>query len=299
MNGPVLIGIAAVAEQTGLSAHLLRAWERRYGFPKPQRAANGERLYTADQVRKLGLLRRLSERGHRPRLIAGMPEAELERLLADRGHDRPAVAGAVDMDMYFRSLLSVSVGELRRRLHAALVRQGLGSFVIDTLAPLQQQIGAWWETGRISPDQEQQFSDQVERLLREAMAPLDDDRAAKVMLTTFPSERHSIGLLMVEALLRLEGASCIPIGVETSPAQMVKLAAESGADIVALSFSAAYADPNGRRLLSTLRQELPPQIALWVGGEGAAKVARALRGVSLFDDLDDMVEAFRWQYPAA
>ncbi len=125
------------------------------------------------------------------------------------------------------------------------------------------------------------------------MTPLDETHPARIVLTTFPSERHSLGLLMAEALLRLEGASCIPIGVETPPAQLPKLVAQSGADILALSFSAAYDDPNGRRLLAGLRNDLPAQVALWVGGEGAVKVARSLRGVDLFPDLNDMVAAFR------
>jgi DNA-binding transcriptional MerR regulator len=292
------IGIAAAARQTGLSAHTLRAWERRYGFPAPRRAASGERLYPAAQLEKLTLLRSLADRGHRPAKIARLSAAELERILVDPAHDRPRGAGAFDPEPYLHSLAGASVGELHRHLHAGLVRQGLARFVVDTLAPLVRHVGRWWETGRIDAVQEHLFSDQVERLLREAMAPLDADRPVKIMLTTFPSERHGLGLLMAEALLRLEGASCIPVGVETPPAQIVRFVAQSDADIVALSFSAAYVDPNGHRLLSGLRDQLPARVALWIGGEGARKIVRALPGVSVFRDLDDMVAAFR-RYDAA
>jgi DNA-binding transcriptional MerR regulator len=45
--------IAEVVEMTGISAHLLRIWELRYGWPKPERKANGYRAYPADQVRML------------------------------------------------------------------------------------------------------------------------------------------------------------------------------------------------------------------------------------------------------
>lgn len=299
MSRTASIGIAATAKQTGLSAHTLRAWERRYGFPLPRRAGNGERLYAVDQVRKLSLLRGLIARGHRPARIVQLPEAELAQMASDHRVAPAPDAARPDWDAYFQCLSDASAGDLRRLLRATLVRHGLSRFIADTLGPLQRQIGTWWETGRIETAQENLFSEQVERLLREAMTPLDETYATKIVLTTFPSERHGLGLLMVEALLRLEGASCIPIGLETPPAQLPKLVAQSGADILALSFSAAYDNPDGRRLLSGLRDDLPAQTALWVGGEGAVKIARSLRGVSVFRDLDEMVAAFRQRHAFA
>lgn len=293
------IGIAAVSRQTGFSAHTLRMWERRYGFPIPKRATGGARVYTADQVHKLVLLRSLVQRGHRPGLISHMAAEDLEQLLAARAAELVARPDSLDLEPYLACLSVEAVGELRRRLRAALVRQGLSQFVTATLAPLQRQIGKWWETQRIAPEQEHFFSEQVERLLREAMTPLEESRPQKIMLTTLPSERHGLGLLMVEALMRLEGAGCIPIGVETPPTQMARLVAQSDADILALSFSAGYSDPNGRRMLAALREGLPRHVALWVGGEGATAVARALRGVNVFRDLEDMVAYFRRHYPAA
>ena len=52
------IGIAAVERDTGLGKDTLRVWERRYGFPKPERDAQGERAYPLAQVQRLRLLRR-------------------------------------------------------------------------------------------------------------------------------------------------------------------------------------------------------------------------------------------------
>lgn len=56
--------IGSVERETGLSKDLLRAWEKRYGFPAPERDAQGDRIYPAPQVEKLRLLRRLIDDGH-------------------------------------------------------------------------------------------------------------------------------------------------------------------------------------------------------------------------------------------
>ena len=47
---------------TGLSKDTLRVWERRYGFPQPDRDASGERLYPAEQVTRLRLIKRLMDK---------------------------------------------------------------------------------------------------------------------------------------------------------------------------------------------------------------------------------------------
>ena len=63
--------IAAVERDVGLSKDVLRVWERRYGFPVPNRDPHGERLYPAAQVLRLRLIKRLMDQGHRPgRLLA-------------------------------------------------------------------------------------------------------------------------------------------------------------------------------------------------------------------------------------
>jgi len=56
-------GIGAVAKLTGLTDHTIRVWERRYGAVVAQRAPNGRRVYSAADVEKLGVLKRLTDQG--------------------------------------------------------------------------------------------------------------------------------------------------------------------------------------------------------------------------------------------
>jgi len=65
MNKPLLLSIAAVERDTGLSKDTLRVWEKRYGFPCPERDRQGERSYPIDQVERLRLIKRLLDVGHR------------------------------------------------------------------------------------------------------------------------------------------------------------------------------------------------------------------------------------------
>ena len=81
--------IAAVERDVGLSKDVLRVWERRYGFPVPNRDPNGERLYPAGQVLRLRLIKRLMDQGHRPGRLMTTSVEELEALAAGSHGTRP------------------------------------------------------------------------------------------------------------------------------------------------------------------------------------------------------------------
>ena len=78
-------GIGAVARLTGLTDHTIRVWERRYQAVVAQRAANGRRVYSAADVEKLALLKRLTDEGLAIGQIAGSTTAELRERARDMG----------------------------------------------------------------------------------------------------------------------------------------------------------------------------------------------------------------------
>lgn len=73
--------IGAVCRMTGLSQHVLRVWEKRYGVVRPRRASNQRRLYSERDIDKLALLKQLVDRGHAIGSIARLDRAELARRL--------------------------------------------------------------------------------------------------------------------------------------------------------------------------------------------------------------------------
>ncbi|MGA0089539.1 MAG: MerR family transcriptional regulator, partial [Burkholderiaceae bacterium] len=80
IKAPIHLSIAAVERDTGLSKDTLRVWERRYGFPNPERDHFGERIYSIDQVDRLRAIRRLMDAGYRPGKIIGLSLEDLQAL---------------------------------------------------------------------------------------------------------------------------------------------------------------------------------------------------------------------------
>lgn len=287
--------ITAVERDVGLSKDVLRVWERRYGFPLPHRDAHGERLYPAGQVRRLRLIKRLMDLGHRPGRLMGIPADELEALADGPGGAKAPAAEAgshEQLDELFALIRQHASDAYVKTMQQQLARQGLRQFVQDTVAPLTIQIGCAWERGRLQVFEEHLFTELTSRVLRQAIAVVPGGSAPRVLLTTLPKEPHEMGLLMVEAVLSLEGAQCIPLGTQTPLTEIVDAAAAHPVDVVALSFSAAFPARQTRALLEQLRAALSATVELWAGGAGVRQLA-APYGVTCMASLDGAVSAVR------
>ena len=282
------IGIGAVERELGLSKDTLRIWERRYGFPVPLRDAFGERVYATDQVDKLRMIKRLMDQGMRPGKLMHHSLAELRDLRQAHVSTTGQPASA-DCAALVELVRAHRIEELRGALGQQLLRLGLARFVIEIVAPLNHAVGEAWVGGSLEIFEEHLYTESVKIVLRSAIASVPRGRVSpRVLLTTFPREEHGLGLLMAEAVLALEGAHCVSLGVQTPIGEIVRAAVSQQADIVALSFSAAYAPGQLLDGLTGLRTALPAGIEIWAGGSAMTQLRRPPAQIRVIDGLDSV-----------
>lgn len=295
---PLMLSIAAVERDTGLSKDTLRVWERRYGFPDPQRQGAAERAYPLEQVEKLRVIKRLMDAGHRPGRIVSQPIEALQRLSVMTGAPPREAPAAIDLAAYVERVRAHDIDGLRRALARAQLQMGWSRFIVELLAPLHTRIGDAWMRGHLAVFEEHLYTEAVHVLLRQAIAAIpagDGDERPRVLLTTFPHEPHGLGLLMAEALCRLEGCRCTSLGVQTPLWDTVLAATALRADVVALSFSSALTPTTIADGLAELREKLPRSIDIWAGGSAPVLARRAPDGVTVLATLDRIAtETRRW-----
>ena len=290
------VNIAAAERHTGLSKDTLRVWERRYGFPRPTRDALGERLYPLEQIERLRVLKRLVDAGERPGRLVALSMADLQERL--QGHPSAAAAASpAEVGEYLRIVQSHDVDALRRRLSHARERLGLARFVTDVVAPLNTCIGDAWMRGQLQIFEEHLYTESMQVTLREAIARVPPGAGSpRVLLTTFPHEPHGLGLLMAEALLALDGARCISLGVCTPLWDVVLASTAQRIDIVALSFSGCMNPNEVVAALTELRAKLPATVELWAGGAAPALHRRpvdGVRAIAMIGRIHDELGAWR------
>jgi hypothetical protein len=292
------VGIAAVERDTGIGKETLRVWERRYGFPAPGRDASGERLYSPEQVQRLRLVKRLLDAGHRPGRVVAASLQELLALVAPApfapGLDTEAPEVAACM-----ALLQAHGGEgLQQALSRAVLRRGLPGAVCAVFAPLAMRIGDRVVSGELQPFQERLFGESLQLVLRQAVGALTPEAGGpRVLLSTLPGDDHASGLAMLHALLCLEGAACLPLGVQLPPAQLPLAAIAHEADIVALTFSGRLSGKAVLEGLAGLRELLPRHVEIWAAARGGVlRPPPGLQGLRPLNDLSDVgPELARWR----
>lgn len=291
-NLPMSFAISAVERETGLSKDVLRKWESRYGFPLPERDAIGERLYPADQVARLRLIKRLLDAGMRPsRVVTETPE-----VLADLVERKFPKGGDAETELFQTRFLQVlrqhDVQAMRQSLVRLMYREGLQIFVQSWIAGLIRRVGEEWARGNLDIHEEHLFCEVVQGLLRGVIEQLNNVQGRpRILLTTPTGEPHGLGLLMVSAVASMEGAYCHSIGTQT-PVQDISHAAEArDMDIVALSISSTYPARQIAPALNQLRGALPSHVQIWVGGDGAARSVQPEQGVVVISSIEELPDA--------
>lgn len=308
--------IRIVTRRTGLTAAALRAWERRYRAVVPERTEGGQRLYSDDDLHRLGLLRRAVEGGRSIGHLAGLSTAELEELVREDavqggGEGAGIVEGEgegrqgetpprAEVLPYLREAVEAARQMDSRGLESALTRGALALtppvLVEEVVVPLLRRIGVLWARGEFSAATEHLASVVVRRFLDWLLMTQERAEAAPTMVVGTPSGQvHEFGALLAAATAAAEGWKVVVLGADLPGRDIAAVARKKGAAAVALS--ALYPeDPEGLlRELLAVREGLPRDVSVIVGGPAAEEVAGALRssGVEVLPDLGIFRERVR------
>lgn len=272
--------IQQLSKEVGIGIDTLRIWERRYGFPQPERDAVGHRRYPPQQIEELRLVKTLQSLGQRPGQIFTLNPHERRELL----QQLLELQDPVDADL--EALVSAGTPEqISLELRARRGQLGLSEFIYQVAVPLVGLLDRGWTEGRISIAREHLVSDQLEGELRQGLAAgAEGDRKADILFLTLSGERHKLGLLMAACLFQASGCRCRVVNEELPLSEVAPLAAELQVAAVALSFSCHYPTRQAKQDLASLRKQLDPKVKLIAGG-GALRGGVSLQGLQVCTDL--------------
>lgn len=276
-----LITIGAVAQATDIPANTLRTWERRYGFPAPERTEGGQRVYDPGVVVHLRLVRIALDRGHRAKQALSLSAEELQELVGGR----PASAqGADALEAWQQAVLDLDGPLFSSLLRQQQSRVGALSFVSSLVGPFLGWVGDAWSRGEVQIHQEHFAADHIRSVLNEVWRSLAPPGDAEVVCATLPGEPHDLGVLMAAVAVAAGGLRPLVLPGQTPPDQIAASARAVSAGTVTISLSDYSAGHNFDLALRSLRAALPERTSLWVGGAGAPKRAEgAVTGRTLHD----------------
>lgn len=282
-----------VTRVTGLVADTIRAWERRYGAIVPHRTAGNARRYSAAHVRKLSLLRDLTERGHSIGSIASLTIDQLESLLAAETSDVRVGASATDDPLararadYLSAVTRMDVGRASEILLRAAAVLDNRSLVFDLVLPLIQEVGERWSHGDLGVAQEHLVSAELRSLLavRARIHP-PDATAPRMVVATPAGHRHEFGVLAAAMLANGRGIDVLYLGADLPDEELLWSVGVSQADVLVLGVAVV---PGGAELdaLRWTLNLLARSIEVWFGCPPEVDLEGVLDNVRVFHSFEE------------
>ncbi|MGA7801696.1 MAG: MerR family transcriptional regulator [Gammaproteobacteria bacterium] len=282
--------IQVVARRTGLTADVIRIWERRYAAVSPERTATGRRLYSNADVDRLLLLRQATEAGRRIGDVAGLSTEKLRALVAGDRQTPVPTAGrrARHADGgaggYLQSCLEavdrMDPEALQRTLDNAAVSLTLPVLLDQLITPMLRHIGEHWQAGTLRIGQEHLAASVTRSFLGRLSRTSNMDGTGPTLVVTTPvGQNHELGALMAAITAGSEGWNVVHLNPNTPADEIAASALATKARAVALSMVYPPDDPRIQDELRALRRHLPPELKLLVGGAASDAYKSVLQEV--------------------
>ena len=267
--------IQVVSRRTGLSADVIRSWEKRHGVVTPVRTPTGRRLYSDADIDRLRLLEQATVAGYSIRRAAALPPATLAAVaVADVDAAAPASGEALEhLDACLAAIERFDGVTLDLILRRATVALSAAAFLDAVVRPLDARVAARLLDGTLRAPHRHLAHAVLRRVLDHVTATATAPAASPDLVVTTPTgQSQELGALVTAAAAAAEGWRVTYVGPGLPAEETVEAATILGARAVALSLpptsrsswrgprrtrTARSSARSGRRCCGTRRRSAP------------------------------------------
>jgi DNA-binding transcriptional MerR regulator/methylmalonyl-CoA mutase cobalamin-binding subunit len=304
MTKKSLYAIRYVAQRTGLTSHVIRAWEKRYEAVVPQRSPKNRRLYSEDNVQRLQLLKKMTDAGHNISQVAQLDTKELldlaqrgvmgvSRNRVDTMRPPQTLAASEHCKACLSAVLNLDPNSLERSFDQAAVELTRPTLLKEVVVPLFEEIGILWRKGSLKIVNEHMATSVTRTFLLNLLRATEiSDSAPKIVIATTVGQWHDVGALTVALTVAEDGWQPIYYGPNL-PAEEIALGVkQSCARAVAISITHLLDQHSLIEELRKLRRYIGRDLALFVGGRAVADYIHFLEEVDAkyICDIDQFCE---------
>ncbi len=199
---------------SGIKAHTIRIWEKRYNLLSPERTDTNIRTYDLKSLQKLLNITLLYNNGHKISKIARIPDSEIpvmvHEIIAKNSEKNHAI------NAFKLAMVNFDSAQFFNTYNSLLAERSFREVFTDVFVPLLNELGLLWQTDTISPSHEHFITHLIKQKIfiqTEKLQVVEPSRKDKVFALFLPeNEIHEIGLLFVNYEIALRGYKTIYLG---------------------------------------------------------------------------------------
>lgn len=279
---------------SGIKAHTIRMWEKRYNLLVPKRTDTNIRYYDDDQLRYLLNVSIMVDMGYRIAYISSLSGDEMHREIKEYFEEHGDQCIGVQLKSSINGLLSAMIDVDEPRFNAVFDRNrselGFRAAVTDLIYPFLERVGIMWGVNEINPAQEHFVSHLIRRKIESEIDRLKvPDSGGKRFLLFLPeNELHEIGLLLAHYLLRSNGFYTCYLGPNVPYRDMKSVAERINPDVLLTLFVAALPKAEILEYVEALSTDFPDKTVLIGGRKTLFKGCEVPANIQLIHELREL-----------
>jgi len=243
---------------SGIKAHTIRIWEKRFGLIEPERTSTNIRTYCDAELRKLLNVSILNKNGYKISRIARLSVEEIFTNINKLSENPCDTESQIDS----MALAMIDLDELKfeKILSRSIIQFGFEDTVIKVMIPFLVRIGIMWQTGTINAVHEHFISNLVRQKMFVAIDSLVSGNSSNSITTLLflpEGELHEMGLLFTNYLIRKKGHKVIYLGQNVPFTDLVEVAKKCYFDILVTSFISSVSEEDIIKYLQNLNEKIP------------------------------------------
>jgi len=198
---------------SGIKAHTIRIWEKRYGLLHPERTDTNIRHYSDEDLKRLLNISILNRHGIKISHIASMNEIEMAEKIVIISNDTSDYESLIESMVI--SMVDMNQENFKKLLSKSIMQVGFEDAILKVVYPFMQKIGILWQTGTINPAQEHFITHLIRQKIIVAIdtvMPANHPSPKHFLLFLPEGELHELGLLFYNYLILKRGHKVTYLG---------------------------------------------------------------------------------------
>ena len=290
-NGKMVTGLSIkdLENLSGIKAHTIRMWEKRYNIFDPSRTKTNIRQYTNDDLRKLLNIASISEHGMKISKISSLSENELNEQIEDLLQENIDAGKKIIINELIVATLKCDGTAFENLYSNYIGEHGLEKALEDIIHPMLVRIGLMWTVSKLNPSQEHFASQLVKQKLFSAINTIPTvTQKEKYVLFLPDGESHEIGLLYAYFLIKKAGNECIYLGASVPLNDVNECSANANATNIICAFTLPRRPETIKNYLLKLSDKFQNKKVLVHGVNKEISEAISLPNITFLNNIQEL-----------